>query len=396
MTKRTWLLVAGLLIVGVLGAAVLVWRHPSVQESLLARADVKTLKARVTADPTDWRAQYWFGRRSAEHGDFLQAEPALRTALGSQPDYLPALTELGKVALAQNRIEEAYQLLRMVTGRDPGNLEARVALAVLYRNQAAYRQAMDEASAVLERNPRHAGALYELGASQALSQQFDKAEATFRQALEVGGKDPELLVGLARVLLQKGQLPEAEQFARQVVQQDGNSVSGLLVLGQILARKQPAAAHQEEALQQLKKARELDPTHVDVIWSTAQILGQQGKWQAAIVDLSEVIRRDPDRTQAYFLLSRAYRQINRLPESKKAEAIFRKREAYDRNVLDLGQKIAADPRRTDLRFKLAELHAEAGHPDRAANVYRRALDLEPQNAAARKRLSELLQQAVQR
>lgn len=384
-----------LLILVMLGGAYGVWRATPAQDALLSRLDVSALSQRAASSPDDWRTLYWYGKRLAEAGNLPQAETALRTSLGLQPDYLPALGELGKVLFTEGRTEEAFQVLRMVTGRDPNNVEARITLAALYQLQGAPQRAVDELNVALKLQPRNAAALYQLGACQAIMQQPGNAEATFRLALREAPEDPRVLIGLSRVLRGTGKLDEAEALARKALQLDAENVDGLVALAQVLSIAQPVAKNREEALGLLQRARGLEANRLDIPQTAAQMLTASGRWREAIPELREAIRIAPDSTQAYFLLARAYRQVGQLRESRQAEALFRKFGDYQRQVRLLGDRIAAEPDNAALRFAVAEEHAKARYLDRAIEAYKRGLERDPNNADAKKRLSELLKFAAQ-
>lgn len=394
MKVKRRVVLTGILLVLLGAAAYAIWQQPTVQEALLSRADLASLSNRVAASPTDWRAQYWYGKRSAEAGEVEQAETALRVALGMQPDYLPGLTELGKVVLAQGRTEEAFQLLRMVAGRDPGNVEARLALATLYRMESAYPRAMEVLQEVLKLDPNNRIALYELGAAQALARQYTKAEETFRRALKLYPNDVPLRVGLGKVQMEQGRLPEAEQSVRAAEQQKPNDVEMLLALSQILARKQPLAPNREEALRILQRVRTLDPQRLDLSWRIAEIHAATGRWREALPELLATIEVTPRRTQAYYLLAQAYRNLGDHRDSQKAQSVFHAKKQHDLRAQDLESRITEFPDRADLRFELGEVHASAGYLDLAAQAYQRGLERDPKNTRARKRLAELIQSAI--
>src|SRR3569833_1994246 len=151
MRKRARLVVV-VSIVGLvlLAGGFIAWHQPAVRDLWLSHSDLTSLADHVSAEPTDWRAQYWYGKRAAEAGDLEHAESALRICLGSHLEFEPGLIELGKVLLAEHRVDESFQLLKMATGRDPKNAAAHVALATLYRTQGALQRAMDEASEALK------------------------------------------------------------------------------------------------------------------------------------------------------------------------------------------------------------------------------------------------------
>lgn len=394
MKRKRLVIALTLLTLALAGGGAVAWQLPSVQNLVLSHQDLNALTDRVNANPADWRAQYWYGRRSAEAGDLQNAEKSLRVCLGSRPDFEPAITQLGKVVLAEGRVEEAFQLLRMAVGRNPHDAEAQVALAFLYRSQGAADRGIATASDVLSREPNNVRALYELGASQSLIQHYPEAETAMRRSLKVAPDDVPSLLGLARVLLAQGKLDEAEANARKALRNQMGNSEAVVVLAQILQKKAPVAEHREEALRLLQQARTTDPNNVEIAMQMAEIDCAAGRWVQALPELLTVVRADPHRTQAFFLLARTLRQVGKPADTARAEATFHKLERYEQQVAVLGQQIATHPDDASLRFKLADLHADVGRRGLAIASYRAGLERDPQNAGAREHLRQLLQEAV--
>lgn len=378
------------------GAGYAIWRLPAVQEKLLEHASLSSLGNTVAEDPTNWRAQYWYGRRLAESGDFPNAEKALRTALGSHPDDLPGLTALGKVLLAEHRVEEAFQFLQMAAGRDPKNADARVALAFLYRSQGAPDRALQYAQEALALQPGDVRALYEVGAAQVAQQEVTRAEETLRKALVKAPDDLPSLVLMSRVLLARNNVAEAEAKARRAVQLHGDNVDALVALSDVLARKQPADQNRKEALSLLAHAQDLEPTRPEVPRKAARLLADAGRWSETLDATAAAIRLDPSAAEPYFIRSQALQHLGRMDESRQAAELFRQKDARVRQVEALKVAIGTNPNDAKLRFKLGDVYAASGRTDLAIAAYRQGLDRAPSDAAARNRMKELLQKAVQK
>ncbi|MFN3650838.1 MAG: tetratricopeptide repeat protein [Armatimonadota bacterium] len=395
--KRRTSLYAGLACLALVlaGVGAYAWQLPSVQMALLERASLEQLERRVEAEPDDWRVQYWFGKRAAESGDFLRAEPALRRVLGTEWGFTPAATELGRVLLAKGEVNEAFQLLRMAVGRE-GQPDARLALGQLYRSQGAHHLAMEQLKEALKARPNDAQALYELAAAHAQVQQYEQAEENLRRALSLAPKSPLFLTALSRIRRERGDLAEAESLAREAVALQPDAPDALMELSRALAMKLPAEKHRPEAIATLESALTLAPRHPGLRLELAKLHGEAENWPASVTLLEQAIQLTPGETQAYYLLSRAYRALGRTEDSQRMDGVFKRRQAYDRKVQALGAKIGANPENAKLRFELGELHASEGELDQAAQSYRNGLQWDPKNETARRRMVELVRQATQR
>jgi tetratricopeptide (TPR) repeat protein len=356
---------------------------------------VGQLEDRLAADPNDWRIQYWYGRRAAEVGEFERAEPALRRALGTQPDFLPAATDLGKVLLARGHVEEAFQVLSMAVGRNPADIEAKLALGQLYRSQEAYHRAMDVLEEILKSQPRHVRALYEMAACRSGVQQLEAAEQNLRRALRVEPKNVLVLTALSRVRRERSDVASAESLARQAVRLAPGDPAPLLELGRALALKQPLATNRREAIAILEKARALAPGHPGVLFDLGRLHLAAGECAEAASHLEQVLRLSPDNTPAYYLLSRAFDGLGRPRERDLLEATFKRKQKYERAIADLGSRLGANPENAALRYKLGEVHAAEGYLDRAISAYRIGLQWDPRNDTARQRLAQLVRAGME-
>ena len=382
-------------IAAVLVGAWLARRHPSVQMLLLSRATLPELEQRVQTNPNDWRVQYWFGKRAMEAGDPERAEPALRAAYGTAPEFLPAATDLGKLLLAQGRVEESYQILRMVLGRDAGAGEARLALAKLYRSQEAYQRAIDELGILLAREPQNIAALYELGICQIGIQQPDEAEKTLRRALARDGKNVPALAALSRIHRERGDLPEAEALSRKALELASDDVLVRLELARVLRRKTPAGENIREAIKILDQALNLAPNETSIQLELGSLLAADGRYAQAATVLTGVVRRAPRTLNAYYLLADCYRRLGQAPEARRAEAEFKRLQGLGAELQVLYARLEQQPDSSDLRFRIAETHAATGDLEAAIRTYRTGVQRAPQNEKAKGRLAALIQRNLE-
>jgi cytochrome c-type biogenesis protein CcmH len=103
---------------------------------------------------------------------------------------------------------------------------------------------------------------------------------------------------------------------------------------------------------------------------------QAGSMDAAIASLEQEVRRDPDNHEKWFLLGMAYRDLERFPDAARA---FRR--AKDLN-----------PRDANYYTYLGEallLQGGRAPPPEAEALFRRAIELQPDNAAGRFYLATL-------
>ena len=188
---------------------------------------------------------------------------------------------------------------------------------------------------------------------------------------------------------EENHLDEAETLARRALALRPDDASAMVLLAEILSRSPRGAPARDEALGLLSRAAALAPDLLEVRWATARALCAAGRWKDALPELGAVLRADPGKTEVYFLLSQASRQLGQEREGREAAALFRQREAQDREIRVLTGRVAADPENPALRFRLGELQAASGHLGFAIQSYRSGLARDPRNQRARKRLGQL-------
>src|SRR2546423_694535 len=102
---------------------------------------VRTLRRRVAEKPADATLQYLLGEAlirsgaSAGDADFTEARSAFTTSTKLNPKFVPALVELAKLDLQENRVDSAVLLLEKARSLDPSDNGACSQLAVAYRRQ---------------------------------------------------------------------------------------------------------------------------------------------------------------------------------------------------------------------------------------------------------------------
>ncbi len=188
---------------------------------------------------------------------------------------------------------------------------------------------------ILAREPRHADALYLLGALQQQRGNRTDAETLYRQALN-SREDARFLFALAGLLHELRRHPEAESAYRRTL--------------------------------------DLDPGLADAHNNYGNLLGEIGRTDDAESAYRRAIATRPDFAFAHNNLANLLKGMRRLGE---AETAYRR-------TLEL------DPSHLPARLNLAAILAETGRMDQAEQAYRQAIALHPQSPDAHNNLGTLL------
>ena len=193
------------------------------------------LKAKNKDDPL---ADNLLGAAYLSKGDAEHARQSWQSALAIKPDYTPASLNLAKLAMTQNKPEEAAKEYDKILKRDEKNLSALIGLAQIaelkkdyaqmaslletarqknpkdltpavmltryYLSQGRAAQALSVAGDASGANPDNPAALQNLGLAQMGANQASNAAASFRQVLAKQPASPELHHQLAQALFKLG------------------------------------------------------------------------------------------------------------------------------------------------------------------------------------------------
>ena len=172
-----------------------------------------------------------------QRGDIDSAERALLTAMGLDPLYTPAYVNLADVYRLSNREREGEKVLRegLVVAPNDGALHHSLGLALARQQRTAEAvEALARAADLRPEEPRYsyvyAAALHSVG-------ETDLAIAVFQGAHERHPGNRDLLMALATMNRDTGQLSTAVEYARKLVALSPQDPNALQFLTQLEAQQ---------------------------------------------------------------------------------------------------------------------------------------------------------------
>jgi tetratricopeptide (TPR) repeat protein len=381
------------------------------------------------------------GEASLEAEKPNEAAIEFKNALQIDPNHAPAHFGLAKAYLAQRDVRKAYWELSETVRLDPENIDARLALGqfLLLGGEDEFNQAVEQAAAILERQPERWEAFVIRASALESLKRLDEARADYEKAVELAPDNADVLRTLAAFLTRAGDLATAEPMFRQLVEKDPSTQSWFQ-LGAFLAvdrerdaeaeqafrsglgvakEEEKSEAHQrlasfyyqreryDEAEKVLQDGIESTEDDLDLIYALARFYHSRGAQDRADAMIEEAARSKPDEVAPYLILS-AYRGRNgdlpgALEAAEKALAVdaenkparLRKAELLidmglregDQAKLAQGRAIvdavlAQDASSAEAHFVRGKIELAEGRPADAATAVRRALELKPDWAQA--------------
>ncbi|KZZ86401.1 tetratricopeptide repeat protein [Bacillus sp. SJS] len=168
-----------------------------------------------------------------------------------------------------------------------------------------------------------------------------------------------LYLPLARAYEEEGMLQESQETALEGIKEDEFNKDLYLFAGKIsLKNQQP-----DKAVQLLREAAAIDPGHAEAVLTLANIYLHQEQFQAIIDLLTEVMKFEEEDPQYFWLLGKSYNETENFSQAL---------DYYDR-----AYKFFKD--QTDFLEEYARFLLEEGNRQKAMELFRKILSLDPAN-----------------
>ena len=232
-----------------------------------------------------------------------------------------ALAELNKaIGLNPNRVESYLSLARFhIVNRDTQNAEATFKKALSIDGNSALAHSeygkflvqnnrMPEAEAELRKavevGPADRNARFVLGSFYLVNKQLDKAEAEFKNLAGLDADKPESQVVLADYYSAVNRMDDAVKIYQDVLAKSPDYTQGRYRLGEILLMR----GDTQGATQQMEEALKRDKNDRQALLLRSRIRAQGGQpdgLKAAIEDLKEVLKQEPNSRAGLYYMAQA-------------------------------------------------------------------------------------------
>src|SRR5215211_1130415 len=195
--------------------------------------------------------------------------PEVKDEGGSARDYL----ERGRALLEEGRLNEAIAELSRAASLDPKLSQAHSLLAVAYDRKGLRDRAEDSYRRAIDVNERDPEALNNLGYSLYLSGNYRAAVDRLKKAARLAPSDSRILNNLALAQVRLGKYDDAyRNFARADGEFNGHAnVAALLI----------RTGREDKAVEHLEAARKLQPESPNVLRQLAELYERTGRSEKA-------------------------------------------------------------------------------------------------------------------
>ena len=248
---------------------------------------------------------------------------AYRKAIEFDANYAVFHYELGLALVGKGELDEAIASYRKAIEFDPNFSEAHNNLGTVLQSKGQIDDAITDYRVAIELEPDNARAHNNLGTVLQSKGQLDDAITEYRKAIELEPDNARTHNNLGSVLQGKGQLDDAITEYRKAIELEPDNARAHNLLGNALGDK----GHLDEAIASKRKAIEVDPNyaaaHNSLAWTlaTGRDIPSQAELDEAVQVASRALDITPDVASFHDTLATAFEKMGRLEEAAEA---FRK------------------------------------------------------------------------
>ena len=406
----------------------------------------------INASEADIAARLAEGIDKMQAGDMNAALENFDVILGQQPNHPEANYRTGIIYMRQNKFQEGIDYVKKAINLEPQNITYHLTLASAYEFNRFHDQAIQAYEKIVEiADPASAEAkearkkidfiqatqlatkgevdkalpvfirlaaeyqddaliLYSLGLAYLFKKEFGKAEIIFKDLIRLSPDNPNIYLNLASVYEQQGDLSEAANSLRKVVEispagrfEQQAKVRLGIIEGRLLMRE----GNLQEALEILNGVIEISPNNLAAMFAISEIyqmLGQLGESEASFKKIIEI---SPNHLEARLRLAGIYVETNKLkegideletilnlgqgtPQAERAANILERLKATRMELMDESQQlrlaqeryrqlIVSEPDNLEAHFNLGRIYYRQGMLQEARLELEEVVRIDPDN-----------------
>ncbi|HKR64626.1 MAG TPA: tetratricopeptide repeat protein [Thermoanaerobaculia bacterium] len=371
-----------------------------------ARAARDRFKALVAADAKDQRSRFYLGESLNDLEEYAESEKLFRDLSAAEPNDPDYIASLGISLAGQKKWEDAAttfnHLLRLPNVPDHLTAMANTQLAYIDLQRGNHAAAVEMAKAVLSfRDKPNAQAINIAVEALKKDKKYAEAVALLQPLVTKFESDPFVNAKYVEALVRAGQKPKALAHAQAQVKvgtRNTNAAAEALV----------AAESTPDAIALVKSAVAAHPDDVDLQFELGSVYERAGDRKTAEQVFQQILEKTPDHAPSLNYLG--YMWAEGGENLEKAQEMLTRAVGQDPNngayidslgwvyyrlgKLELAEKYLTDatkllPRDATVHEHLGDVLAKRGDAPRALQLYRTALDLDPESKEVTKLRSKI-------
>lgn len=249
-----------------------------------------------------------------------EAREALGEILKEDPEYIDALLRLGDISLNNGKYETAFDYYKKVKDINPKNLQVLFSMETVMERMQRYNDAFNYLEEILDLDPENLTALYKKRSLLERKEMWDDLLSTQKAIIKLEHnehdkqREERRMLGYkyeyARASLENGDIEKAEKAFRTMLKMDGNFVPAHLGLAEVILMK----GETEEAINFLEKAYE-QLRSIIIIARLEDLLINVGEPGRLIRFYKNAIAKNPQDNGLRFLLAKLYYRLEMVDDA---------------------------------------------------------------------------------
>ncbi|PIR17875.1 MAG: hypothetical protein COV46_02335 [Deltaproteobacteria bacterium CG11_big_fil_rev_8_21_14_0_20_49_13] len=309
-----------------------------------------------------------------------KAEFEFKTALELAPEYQEAFNNLGIIAKLKGRLDEALTYFKRAILIDKNYSSPYNHIGTIYLDRKEPDKAIKWIQKAIKKEPTFADAYYNLALcylektkKNPVKSYVKFAEAYFKKATELNPKLKLVHTELAQMYRDIGDYEHAVIRYRLALEDDPADIETWIKTGNLyLTMKEPFKAQNA-----FLKAVEANPNSAEVHQALALFYYNEGRYDEAMTEFSEVTRLAPISEIAYFRLGTIKLAIG---DQKKQEGDMTAAAGYYADAEgNINRALQINPSFVDASYNLGLAYLKQGKTEEAKKQWKHTLILEPNN-----------------
>ncbi|MEW5801908.1 MAG: sulfatase-like hydrolase/transferase [bacterium] len=230
----------------------------------------------------------------------------------------------GQTLYAEGKLESAARQFEAILELDPGNIFIHYLLGDVYSRQGDFRTALSHYQAVLQEQEDYLEVQNKIGSVYDHLEEYEKAIEHFQKAATLYPDQPRAYINFGIIYIKTNRLDEAQKNLLKALDlsrdDDQEKAVSLRCLGDTCLRMNNGTDSEEKARQYYQQALKLKPDMIEVFLELARYYTSQRRYSEAIPNWEKVISLQPQDNQAAFALGQCYLLSG---DRQKAEQLFR-------------------------------------------------------------------------
>ena len=334
------------------------------------------------------------GEYYANIGDGDKALAEFASISKEHPEDLKTKEDYIRLLLAHNQLEEAGRLNDAILQQNSKDSGAQIIRGTMLNSQGKFDEASGILESALQSAPENAYGHYQLGIALARTGYLDRAQQEWFQAAKLAPRMVDVQLALAHAALTKGDQRLLQSMAEQVIQNSPTDPRGYIL------RAEAEGSQAAKAQADLNQAIEMAPQSALGYSAMGNFLRKQGKNEEARKYYELALDRDPgyfepltgivsilmQQKQNVRALERVQEQIAKAPVNDSLYTLLGGLQVANRDLAgsesSLQQAVKLNPNNLDAIILLAKVELARGEGEKALATAYRSIDSNPHNVTA--------------